>query len=217
MNKQPIPKLFQGEVMTCCVCGAQEKSDVGKQSNWTALELGAGDTKAVFYVCPNELPGPGGKVAEFELAYKRVLGVAMEKFKAATGVAVVERKCRVCGCTQNAPCIVDGTPCHWVAEDLCSSCVGAAVRAGLKLNDRDLRHLSQVLPFDARMDGVSAFQLLGALQLVCRHPSFTGPSRETAERFARRLQERVSVTENLAVIAAAGWLPQADVPLDGPT
>ena len=37
-----------------------------------------------------------------------------------------ERKCRVCGCTQNdcRQCIEKtGEPCHWVEDDLCSACV----------------------------------------------------------------------------------------------
>ena len=35
-----------------------------------------------------------------------------------------EKRCRVCGCTDSAPCIDDATgePCHWKADDLCSSC-----------------------------------------------------------------------------------------------
>jgi hypothetical protein len=36
-----------------------------------------------------------------------------------------ERKCRVCGCTDNdcSQCIEKtGQPCHWVEEDLCSAC-----------------------------------------------------------------------------------------------
>jgi len=35
------------------------------------------------------------------------------------------RTCRVCGCTDTTPCIVDGEPCSWVEginEDLCSAC-----------------------------------------------------------------------------------------------
>ena len=37
-----------------------------------------------------------------------------------------ERTCRVCGCTDNdcRQCIAKtGSPCHWVAPDLCSACV----------------------------------------------------------------------------------------------
>lgn len=32
------------------------------------------------------------------------------------------RACRSCGCTDEAACVVDGKPCSWVAEDLCSAC-----------------------------------------------------------------------------------------------
>jgi hypothetical protein len=39
-----------------------------------------------------------------------------------------ERKCRVCGCTDDdcSQCIEKtGKPCHWVEPDLCSACAGA--------------------------------------------------------------------------------------------
>jgi hypothetical protein len=32
------------------------------------------------------------------------------------------RKCRVCGCTDDRACLVQGIPCCWIEEDLCSSC-----------------------------------------------------------------------------------------------
>jgi hypothetical protein len=38
-----------------------------------------------------------------------------------------ERRCRVCGCTDDdcRQCIEKtGEPCHWVEEDLCSACTG---------------------------------------------------------------------------------------------
>jgi RNA polymerase-binding transcription factor DksA len=44
----------------------------------------------------------------------------------ATSEDFPERKCRVCGCTQNdcRQCIAKtGEPCHWVEDDLCSACV----------------------------------------------------------------------------------------------
>lgn len=37
-----------------------------------------------------------------------------------------EKKCRICGCTDNdcRQCIEKtGSPCSWVADDLCSACV----------------------------------------------------------------------------------------------
>lgn len=32
-----------------------------------------------------------------------------------------ERKCRVCGCTEERACEPNG--CYWVGDDLCSECV----------------------------------------------------------------------------------------------
>lgn len=41
--------------------------------------------------------------------------------------AAAGRRCRVCGCTDERPCVeldfwADCVPCHWVKSDLCSSC-----------------------------------------------------------------------------------------------
>lgn len=41
----------------------------------------------------------------------------------------VQRKCRVCGCTQNKACRTADGPCHWVEPDLCSACVNKAPAA----------------------------------------------------------------------------------------
>lgn len=41
-------------------------------------------------------------------------------------VLVIERRCRVCGCTDYdcAGCVErTGEPCHWAEDDLCSACV----------------------------------------------------------------------------------------------
>lgn len=42
--------LFQGEVMKCMKCGRLKKSDPGRSSQWTAIEIP--DTGEVFYYCP---------------------------------------------------------------------------------------------------------------------------------------------------------------------
>jgi hypothetical protein len=35
-----------------------------------------------------------------------------------------EQKCKVCGCTELAPCFdKDNEPCSWITTDLCSACV----------------------------------------------------------------------------------------------
>lgn len=33
-----------------------------------------------------------------------------------------EKKCRVCGCTEDNACMTEGVPCSWVEDDLCSAC-----------------------------------------------------------------------------------------------
>lgn len=45
-----------------------------------------------------------------------------------------EPVCRCCGCTEHNACIsIQGDPCAWVEDDLCSECVGreAAAEEGL--------------------------------------------------------------------------------------
>lgn len=40
-------------------------------------------------------------------------------------LAEADPACRVCGCTQECPCVSAGhVSCYWVAPDLCSACVG---------------------------------------------------------------------------------------------
>lgn len=42
-----------------------------------------------------------------------------------------EEGCRICGCTESVACLVDGQPCHWIENDLCSNpdCVEKALAA----------------------------------------------------------------------------------------
>jgi len=44
-------------------------------------------------------------------------------------IDVIDRECRICGCTENRACRDPrtGHPCAWVAEDLCSACVPQAL------------------------------------------------------------------------------------------
>lgn len=53
------------------------------------------------------------------------------------------RTCRVCGCTDEAACEVQGVPCLWVQEDLCSAC--APVRMLLESEDAGLPWLIAVM------------------------------------------------------------------------
>lgn len=62
-----------------------------------------------------------------------------------------ERTCRVCGCTDDncAGCIErTGTPCYWVAKDLCSACAGRTDAAAA-----EIRPYTEVLLYGARDEG----------------------------------------------------------------
>ena len=73
-NSKPL-FLSPGESMTCCMCGKTEVYDPERASNWRGIEFG----KTLWHVCPAELPPDGSSVGQFELAYKRILNVIMEK------------------------------------------------------------------------------------------------------------------------------------------
>jgi hypothetical protein len=57
--------VFQGETMTCVVCGCQQKSDPATESNWRAIHV----NETIYYVCPNEFPPDGSSREEFSQAY----------------------------------------------------------------------------------------------------------------------------------------------------
>ena len=66
------------------------------------------------------------------------------------------------------------------------------------------------------ISGQQLFQLLAVIQLACRHPNFSGPTRITIEKFARNLQKiaRIEAPE-LQVLhqtMEAGWHHENDVP-----
>lgn len=64
-----IPVLFQGERMTCCMCGRSEQSEPTVENNWRAIQV----EDAIFYVCPGELPPDGSTKEQYSTAYARVL------------------------------------------------------------------------------------------------------------------------------------------------
>jgi hypothetical protein len=123
-----------------------------------------------------------------------------------------KRICRVCGCTEENGCLTASGPCHWVAEDLCSACLERAQNKPV-ITALDIVALQTVV-FGVEIPGAVAFQILAALQLATRHPAFPPHTLETVRDFALVLQEQISVTENLGLLAAAGWDPQRDVPIE---
>ncbi len=70
MPKHPDPLAraalrFQGETLTCTLCGKQEQSDPHVESNWRYIEA---DSKGA-YICPKHFPKDGASAKEFEAAY----------------------------------------------------------------------------------------------------------------------------------------------------
>lgn len=70
---QKIPSVFQGELMTCCVCGAEERSAAGVGSQWRALQI----DERVVYACPEEFPPDGSSAEAFKVAYQIILAAAL--------------------------------------------------------------------------------------------------------------------------------------------
>lgn len=63
----------------------------------------------------------------------------------------------------------------------------------------------------ADMSKGELWSLLSAVQLACRHPRFTGPTREIVERAARQLGAvLVANDQDLRMLFEMGWNPQFD-------
>ena len=76
---------------------------------------------------------------------------------------------------------------------------------------RDFEVLPESDPVEMVVNPLACWCVMSAIQLACRHPEFDGPTREVAEGFARKLQERVAVTPALQRVAAMGWDPEFDI------
>lgn len=61
--------FFQGEVMTCALCGVQQQSDPNVRSNWRMIEL----DKTPHYICTKHFPRDGSKTSDFKHAYVRII------------------------------------------------------------------------------------------------------------------------------------------------
>lgn len=52
-KKVEVPLLFQGEMMTCKLCGKTQRSNPKVESGWTALQMGYESGKQIIvYICP---------------------------------------------------------------------------------------------------------------------------------------------------------------------
>ncbi len=67
--KADPPKFFQGEDMTCTLCGKVEKSDPNVTSNWTVIEADG----QPYYCCPACLQENAGSIeGRYELLLKKI-------------------------------------------------------------------------------------------------------------------------------------------------
>ncbi len=70
-NGVPVKGLhFMGEVMHCCMCHKEQKSDPKVESGWTYIEI---EGRPGVHVCPDELPGPGASAHAYAAAYEKIL------------------------------------------------------------------------------------------------------------------------------------------------
>ena len=65
-----MPLPFTGELMTCIMCGRQERSSADWESNWRMVQL---DPEHKYYACPGEFPADGSGADAFKKAYTRIL------------------------------------------------------------------------------------------------------------------------------------------------
>ena len=85
----------------------------------------------------------------------------------------------------------------------------------IDLELEDLRAFGDRPIVTLELTGLQALCLLGTIQLACRHPGNTGPTRRIVETWARaELQPAVSLTPALTRIAEMGWDPECDEPAD---
>ena len=66
---------FKGELMTCCVCGRQQRSDPKVQTQWRAIEI---DSEIV-YGCPDEFPSDKAGREAFKTAYQLVIACGLQE------------------------------------------------------------------------------------------------------------------------------------------
>lgn len=74
-----IPTLFDGEMMTCAICGKQQQSDPRQESNWRAIQI----DEEIFYICTDHFPPDKmATIQGFTDAYEEVINSLFEKREA---------------------------------------------------------------------------------------------------------------------------------------
>ncbi|MEO8608885.1 MAG: hypothetical protein ABI690_13420 [Chloroflexota bacterium] len=63
------PQEFQGELMTCAMCGKEQQSQPDQNSDWRLLEVNG----QKHYVCTDHFPPDGSSKEAFADAYEKIL------------------------------------------------------------------------------------------------------------------------------------------------
>ena len=70
---------FNGELMRCSLCGAQQQHDPSEENDWRVIQFSGEDE--VYYVCPIHFPPDGARVDDFKHAYLAVVTELVERHK----------------------------------------------------------------------------------------------------------------------------------------
>jgi hypothetical protein len=90
--------------------------------------------------CEFQISTVGGLMDALAKEVPDVLGLkAGGKFPHGGGDVKGGRRCRVCGCTDAAPCVVGGESCWWVGKELCSVCAAKEGKVKVGAVPRGLR------------------------------------------------------------------------------
>lgn len=70
-KKWPVeaPQEFQGELMTCCMCGQQQLSSPDRNTDWRIIQF----NRQNYYVCTEHFPPDEASAEDFSEAYKVIL------------------------------------------------------------------------------------------------------------------------------------------------
>lgn len=67
--------IFTGELIICCVCGKQQRSNPRFESQWRALEI----DNEIVYACPDEFPDDKAGRDDFRKAYQVVIACGLQE------------------------------------------------------------------------------------------------------------------------------------------
>lgn len=91
----------------------------------------------------------------------------------------------------------------------------AAKQALLRAYNREAKALNTAPPIEFTIGRIEAMCLISAVQLACRHPRYTGPSRKLAEDVVRQIASAAfNGFPATKAVVERGWDPSYDDPVE---